>query len=47
MFENWEKGMTLNQFFARCLAEGFVDDPAAAHAELDKAYEVVGKDEHA
>lgn len=41
MFENWERGMTLSRFAARILAEGFPDDPAAAHREVDLAYEVI------
>lgn len=39
MFDNWEKGLTFNQFVARLLAEGFPDHPELAHAELDEAYE--------
>lgn len=45
IFKNWEKGLTWNQFWARTLAEGYPDDPDKAHAELDKAYEVIAEDE--
>lgn len=47
MFKNWEKGFTFNKLWARLLAEGYPDEPAKAHDELDDAYDVIGKDEHA
>lgn len=37
--------MSWSQFWARMLAEGFPNDPAQAHAELDAAYESIAEDE--